>query len=315
MNLRKLQHFLAVVDNRNMRLAADAVHLSQPALSRSIKSLEDDLGITLFDRAYGKILPTTYSDAVVDHIRRLASEARALRDSVRRIQGLEEGEIRVGFGPFAAAAALRPVASELLVRYPSLALKLELANSPLLIELLKKERLDVVVCDARYLQDEGALDIIQLPRQPIAFAAGRGNPLHQRTGLRLADLRGHPIGSPTLPPDLQTAFRSHGLEGLPSVSCDEMRVLIELAAHTPLVAMVPQLVVEQALSGHDIAPLAVQVPFDPYAYPSILHARGRKLGPATTLLIRLVQQHLAQPQPQPQPGAGTPAVRRRAGAG
>lgn len=293
MNLRKLNHFLAVVESRNMRLAAEAVHLSQPALSRSLKSLEDELGIELFDRAYGKIVPTTYSSTVVDHIRRLASEERALKESVRRIKGLDEGEIRVGFGPFAAADALRPVAGKLLARYPKLTLKLELANSPLLIELLDQGRLDVVICDSRYLTHDIDMKIHRLPRQPIAFVAGRDNPLHSRRNLHLEDLRAHTIGSPTLPPDLLAAFHSRGFEDFPSVYCDDMHVLLDLAAASPLVAMVPELVVRNANTSSDIKSLNVKVPFEPYAYPCILHARERKLGPAGTLMLELMQEQLS----------------------
>lgn len=290
MNYRKLTHLLAVIESGNLRDAAEAVHLSLPALSRSLQSLEEELGITLLDRAYGKIVPTAFSAPVVEHVRKLMSEERALRDSVRRLKGLEEGEIRVGFGPFAAATALRSVASELVARFPRLSLRIELANSPLLIELLQQGRLDLVVCDARYLV-EGDATVVRLPRQPVAFAAGRRNPLHALgRPLALEELRGHPIGAPTLPADLAAAFREQGFTEFPTVACDEMRVLMELASNSSLVVMVPELVVESI--GHDlgIAKLPVTVPFDPFAYPCIMHTRGRTLGPATNLLIELVQQ-------------------------
>lgn len=294
MNIRKLSHFLAVIESRNMRTAAESVHLSQPALSRSLKSLEDELGIPLLDRAYGRIAPTAYSAPVVEHIRKLTAEARALQESVRRLKGLEEGEIRVGFGPFAAATALRPVASDLVSRYPKLGLRIELTNSPLLIELLKQDRLDLVVCDSRYLVD-GDVTVIRLPKQPIAFAAGRHHPLHRHQGrIRLEELKGHPIGAPTLPPELLVTFREHGLENFPNVGCDEMRVLLELAATTSLVALVPQLVVDSLWDHQEVAALPVSIPFDPYAHPCILHARGRTLGPAASLLIKLVQERLSQ---------------------
>lgn len=306
MNLRKLSHLLALIENRNLRAAAESVHLSQPALSRSVKSLEDELGITLLDRAYGKIVPTAFSAPIVEHIRRLASEERALREAVRRVKGLEEGEIRIGFGPFAAATALRTVASDLVSRYPKLSLRIELANSPLLIELLEQDRLDLVVCDSRYLV-EGDVTVIRLPKQPVAFAAARRNPLHrQRNGLGLEDLRGHPIGAPTLPAELLVAFREHGFDDFPNVACDEMRVLLELAANTSLVVMVPKMVVDSLGKDQEVAALPVTIPFDPYAYPCIMHTRGRTLGPAANLLIELVQECLS---PAPRTRGATPSPR------
>lgn len=298
MNLRKLNHLLAVLETRNLRAAAEAVHLSQPALSRSLQSLEDEVGIPLLDRAYGKVTPASYSEPVVDHIRRLVSEARALKESVRRIKGLEKGEIRVGFGPFAAATVLPPVASELIKRHPKLSLRLELANSPLLIELLLQGRLDLVVCDSRYVREEDALSIIRLPKQRMAFVVGRHNPLCQRKGLSLEDLNGHPIGSPTLLPEMTAAFRSRGFTEVPTVACDQIRVLLHLAANTSLVAIVPELLLEsEPAAVESLVALQIKVPFDPFSDPCILHDRGRLLGPAATLLVRLIQEECASPAP------------------
>ncbi|HMP09500.1 LysR family transcriptional regulator [Hydrogenophaga sp.] len=294
MNIRKLAHLLAVIESRSLRSAADMVHLSQPALTRSLQSLEEELGIQLLDRMYGRVVPTAHSAPVVEHIRKLLSEARALQESVRRIKGLEEGEIRVGFGPFAAVAALRAVSSELVSHYPRLGLRIELANSPLLIELLLQDRLDLVVCDSRYLVD-GDVQVIKLPRQPMAFAVGKTNPLRRRRGrLTMDDLRQHPIGAPTLPADLLATFREHGFDDFPTVACDEMRVLLDLSANTSMVAMLPQLVVDGLGREQGVAALPVDVPFDPFAYPCIMHPKGRTLGPAATMLMELVHKRLSQ---------------------
>lgn len=321
MNTRKLSHFLAVVETRNLRAAAESVHLSQPALSRSLKSLEDDLGILLLDRAYSRIEPTTYSTPVVTHIRKLVSEARALREAVRRLKGLEEGEIRIGFGPFAAAVALQQVAADLVSRYPKLALRIELANSPLLVELLQQDRLDLVVCDSRYLVErEDDMTVIPLRKQKIAFVAGRKNPLHRHEGrIRLVDLKDHPIGAPTLPAEMLSAFRGHGFKDIPSLTCDEIRVLFELAANSPLIVMVPQLAVDRLGEGHDVAALPVDLPFDAHAHTCIIHACDRTLGPAANLVLDLVRERLTD-EPLPRRasakrlrnGAGT-AAKKRAG--
>lgn len=291
MNLRKFSHFLAVVESRSFRKASEAVHLSQPALSRSLKSLEDELGIPLLDRAYGRIVPTAYSQPIVDHIRRMTAEARALEESVRRIKGLEEGEIGIGFGPFAAATALAPVMRDLVARYPKLRVRIEVANSGLLLELLRQDRLDLVVGDSRYLIDPENVTAIKLPKQLIAVVAGRGNELVRRSGkLTWADLKGRSTGAPTLPSELLRLIKDQGLPDFPTVTCDDMRVLLELAENTELIALVPQLVVDERAGQSALVALRMPMPFDRYAYPCIMHTRGRTLGPAATLLTQLVSE-------------------------
>lgn len=293
MNLRKFAHFLAVVENRSFRKASEAVHLSQPALSRSLQSLEEELGIALLDRTYGRIVPTSFSKPIVDHIRRMMAEARALQESVRRIKGLEEGEIGIGFGPFAAATVLGPVMRELVSHYPKLRVRIEVANSGLLLELLRQDRLDLVVGDSRNLTEPENVAIIKFPKQLIAMVASRDNELAKRRGrLSLANLKGCSTGAPTLPGELLHRIRGQGLPEFPSVTCDDMRVLLDLAENTQLVALVPQLVVEDLDDRDALVALHMPMPFDRYAYTSIMHTRGRTLGPATTLLIQLVSERL-----------------------
>lgn len=291
MNLRKLSHFLAVVESGSFRKAAEAVHLSQPALSRSLKSLEEELGIPLFDRSYGRIVPTISSQPIVDHIRRMTAEDRALKDSVRRIKGLEEGEIRIGFGPFAAATAMTSVMRDLISRYPKLRVNIEIANAGQLLELLKQERLDLIVGDSRYSADLSEVAVIELSKQEIAVVANSQHVLAQHPGpLTLADLQGRATGAPMLPPELLQSFKGHGLVDFPTLTCDDMRVLVELAENTQLIALVPQLVVDALAGRNTLTVLNVSTPFDRYAYPCIMHTRGRTLGPAATLVSELVRQ-------------------------
>lgn len=306
MNLRKFSHLLAVVENSSFRKAAEEVHLSQPALTRSLASLEEELGITLLDRSYGRVVPTTYAQPIFDHIRRIASESRALKESVRRIKGLEEGEIRIGFGPFAAATALCPVMSEVVLRYPRLRVGVEIANSGLLLELLQQDRLDIVVGDSRYLQDPEGISIIELQQQEIAIAAHRDHSLVQFRGpLSLQTLKAHTTGAPTLPSDLQKAFAAQGLQDFPTMTCDDMRVLIELAEAGSLVVLVPRLVVQELTDRNSLSVLQLPMPISRYTKPCIMHARGRSLGPAGTLLVQLISHWFGARSPDPQAaGAG-----------
>ena len=291
MNIRKLQHLLAVVENRSFRKAAEAVHLSQPALSRSLKSLEEELGIPLLDRAYGRLEPTPYRQPIVDHIRRIAAEDRALKESVRRIKGLEEGEIRVGFGPFAAATALCPVIRDVVARYPRLRVRIEIANSGLLLELLKKDRLDIVVGDSRYLLDPEGVTIVRLSQQTIAIVVNRDHELARRKGrLTLAELKGRSTGAPTLPDEMMQIFRAHGLDDFPTVTCDDMRVLVELAETTPMIALLPELVIDELKGNHRLAVLSVAAPFSRQTCPCVMYASNRTLGLAGSLLTELVRQ-------------------------
>lgn len=291
MNLKKLAHFLAVVEAKSFRKASEKVHLSQPALSRSLQSLEEEFGIPLFDRRYGHVVPTAYSSPILARVRKLMAEARLLEDAVRQVKGLEEGEIRVGFGPFAAVTAMGPVVRDIVSRYPKLRIRVELSNSGHLLELLKQERLDVVVGDSRYASEHDDVAVIEMPRQSIAFLVGRDHELARgRRRFELVDLKDYASAAPTLPEDLLKSLRQSGLPDFPTITCDEMRVLLELAENSPLIAMVPQRVADAFSDQGKLARLSIDLPFDRYAHPCIMTTSGRTLGPAAMLLIELVRE-------------------------
>ncbi|MEI8352823.1 MAG: LysR family transcriptional regulator [bacterium] len=66
-DMRRLRHALALAEHRNFARAATALHITQPALSRSIQSLEDALGVHLFDRNPRDVEPTAFGELVLRH--------------------------------------------------------------------------------------------------------------------------------------------------------------------------------------------------------------------------------------------------------
>ena len=118
MQLRKLNHLLALADQGSFGRAAQAVHLSQPALSRSIESLEEDLGATLVNRAYGQVRLTAAGELVLVRARHLLADAQQIKRDVQLLQGLAMGQLQVGLGPFAAAMLGQPALSQLIQRHP-----------------------------------------------------------------------------------------------------------------------------------------------------------------------------------------------------
>ena len=82
MDLRRLEHLLALAEERHFGRAADQVHLSQPAFSRSIQAVEAELELRLFDREIGDVRPTPAGQFVIERARRLLFDARCLARDV-----------------------------------------------------------------------------------------------------------------------------------------------------------------------------------------------------------------------------------------
>ncbi len=103
MDIRQLKHFVAVFEQRNLSKAAEAIPLSQPALTRSMKTLEDQLGVELFLRHARGATPTAAGERLYHHAKSILAEcARARRDALQPVGELA-GTVSVGIGALFAS--------------------------------------------------------------------------------------------------------------------------------------------------------------------------------------------------------------------
>jgi DNA-binding transcriptional LysR family regulator len=119
MDLKHLAHLVALADERHFARAAERVHLSQPAFSRSIQALERALGQRLFDRDAGELRPTPAGVFLIERARRLLFDARCLQRDAELYAQSNFGDAALGAGPFPAATLMPRVLPELRRRYPT----------------------------------------------------------------------------------------------------------------------------------------------------------------------------------------------------
>src|SRR6516165_1446782 len=114
MNTRQLRHFLAVMDLGTLSAAAEVVHLSLPALSRSLRSLEDELRVPLFDRQDRRLRPTPYALVYAERARRIVFDEKEGARSLALMHAGELGPLSFGMGSSIAATLLGPMVLQLL---------------------------------------------------------------------------------------------------------------------------------------------------------------------------------------------------------
>src|SRR6478736_3677110 len=107
--LRHLRYFVAVAEMENVSRAALKVHVSQPALSRQIRDLEDELGFSLLERTARSVRLTDAGRAFLDNARALLQNAEEAVTKARAIASAEPTELKVGYSPAATARILPPI--------------------------------------------------------------------------------------------------------------------------------------------------------------------------------------------------------------
>lgn len=235
MTLVQLRHFLALADSGSFRVTAETVFLTQPALSRSIASLEEELGQSLFDRMGRRSELTPFGRSVRERARRIVAEAdelRALGEQLR--QGLA-GEVRIGLGSGPAALLMTPFLRLLAQEHPGIKAEIARGSTAHLEQSLRDRALDALVIDARSLRPSDDFRVQTVAEMRAAFMCRPGHPLADagRT-LRFDDLLDYPIASTPLSDEVGRALvERFGPQANPAVfvtlRCGEIPHLIEVA--------------------------------------------------------------------------------------
>jgi DNA-binding transcriptional LysR family regulator len=206
LELRELRYFLAVVDEQHFGRAAERLHISQPALSKAVSTMERKLGVSLFDR-------TTRQTRITGAARALIEPAR---DVLMTLEVAENLAQRIGQTPIviAAGASDASLARRLLDRYehrwpdqPSG--QVLVCGWGQTIPLLRRHVVNAAVArDAGRLQD---VERVELVREPRGVMVSRSNALAQLAVISPRDLDGHPQPMwPDSTPEQQAVW--HGYE-------------------------------------------------------------------------------------------------------
>lgn len=107
---RRLRHFLTIYELGSIGQAADKLLLTQPALSKSIRQLEDDLRVRLFDRTPMGVVPTTFGRALALHAKAIEAQVRQAEAQISSLRGVTRGSVTIGIGP-SVATNLMPLAT------------------------------------------------------------------------------------------------------------------------------------------------------------------------------------------------------------
>ena len=180
--LRHLQCFLAVAQHGNLRRAALALAITQPAVTKTLNELEDLLGKALFVRGRGGATLTAEAEAFMPHARASLQALALAVDSVRRERAAPP-LLRLGVLPTVAPSFLPAVLSPLLAQWPALDVRIATGRNAQLIEQLRSRDVDAVIgrlADPELMQGVSfehlyaePVVIVARPRHPLLRAAAR----------------------------------------------------------------------------------------------------------------------------------------------
>jgi DNA-binding transcriptional LysR family regulator len=189
MELRHLRYFVAVAEELHFTRAAARLHIAQPPLSQQIRSLEAELGVSLFARTRRSVALTEAGAALMPRARALLASTQGLADELQRVARGETGVLRIGFtSTLPLTLVLRDVVADHRRTTPQVSLRLSEMHTARQFEALRRDDLDVGF--VRYNERAPAgLALKVLRRDPLRLVMPATHRLARRRSVSIADCR------------------------------------------------------------------------------------------------------------------------------
>ncbi|OAM79054.1 LysR family transcriptional regulator [Devosia elaeis] len=232
MDFRQLRNLVFVARHGSFGIAANALNVTQPALSKSLRALEQSIGVRLLDRGPWGVKPTEYGNRLIEYgevILSLSDEARNELDAMR---GARRGLLRVGANATAMREIVPKATRQFLGTHPDVAVTLNEELSPALLNLLINGSLDLAVMTRPRDFPAEEIEFRTILEIPVDIVADRGHPLASKQTVNTSDLCAYDWILPARPdPDrlaLDSLFATAQLP-LPQAACETTSSNLQIA--------------------------------------------------------------------------------------
>ncbi|MFD1311599.1 LysR family transcriptional regulator [Streptomyces kaempferi] len=243
MELRHLQHFVAVAEDQHFTRAAERLMVSQSGLSSSIRALERELQAPLFVRTTRRVTLTEAGRALLGEAERVLAQVRAAHDAVAAVQGLLRGTLSLGTEQCIAGVRVAKLLTAFRRRHPDVEIRLRQAGSGALAEEVAAGRLDLAFA-VKTQPDSDQLRSVPLTSEPMTVLCHPTHHLATSAVVTPEELGGeafvdfHPDWGPRRITD--AAFAAAGVRRTVTLEVSDVHSLLELVDEGLGIAVVPR---------------------------------------------------------------------------
>lgn len=299
MNIKHLEHLLAVADTKSFSRAAENLFITQSALSRSIQTLEDELGGRLLDRIGKRNELTPLGQDVVVRARQIVQDACELRRSVELFQQGSGGEIRVGLGSGPGALLMTPLLQHIAEHHPGVRVSITRGTTELQLGQLRARQLEALVVDARRVVPAPDLLVEHVAELQACFICRADHPLARLRSVSISQVLAYPVASTPLSDEVARIMVNHyGAQANPAqmttLQCEDVRSLIDTVEHSRAVFLGVAAAAREGLQAGRLIELHITPKLQAtarYAYVTLV---GRSEAPVMTLFRQFVAERLCE---------------------
>jgi LysR family cyn operon transcriptional activator len=259
MLLRHIRYFLAVAEHGNFTRAAEALHVSQPALSQQVRQLEETLGVLLFDRSGRGIHLTDAGYAYGEYVRRALRDLDAGQQAIHDVRDLSRGRLRLANTPTFTEYLVAPLIERFGSRYPGIAVTANEMTLDQIVAALGDDRIDLGIAFTNVRSAE--IECHPLFDERLTLVVGRN---HRFVGwgkpLSLPDLENVPLAllsrnfaTRTL---IDEYFQANGVSPGTMIEADSISTIVKIVRYGRMATILPDAIVrdDDALDSVELQP-------------------------------------------------------------
>ena len=297
MNIKHLEHLLALADTGSFSRAAEKLFITQSALSRSIQSLEDDLDGKVLDRIGKRNELTPLGQDVVARARHIVRDAAELRHSAQLLQQGGKGSISVGLGSGPGALLTVPLMCAAAARYPGMRVAITRGPTELQIQQLRSRQIDAMVVDVRRVTPATDLNIASLGEVRAGFIVNAAHPLAAKRSVSFQDIAQYPVASTPLSDEVvRLLVDQYGVLANPSAMvtllCEDVASLLATVVQTQAIYLGVVAAARAGLQDGSLVELPIRPTLKVGARFAYVTLAGRTEAPAMAYFRGFVLQHL-----------------------
>ena len=293
---RQVRYFLAVAEHQSFTRAAEALHVSQPALSQQVRLMEESLGVQLFDRSGRTTRLTDSGEVYLEYVRRASQELREAKRAIHDVNDLSRGALRVAVTPTFTTYLVGPLIEAFYSRYPNIFLSVREISQEHMEELLLSDEVDIGIAFAGTLTSD--IDTDPLLVETLALVVSTGHPLASETSIGLQALSAESLvllsAEFATREQIDRFCRQHSIHPKVRMEANAISAVIEIVRRTRLSTLLPATV---AFAHQDLVAIALD-PVRLQRTAVLMQRKGAYRSAAARVFVGLAKAVAAEMQGQ-----------------
>lgn len=189
MDIAKIEAFLMLMKTKHFSKAADELYISQPALTKRIRALENTCGAPLFNRSGNHISLTPQGEAFKEFAEQIAATWYGAKEYIHQFETMTRGTLNFGTTNFIGAYILPQIIAPFKAKYPNIEINMTIASSKHILDKLRKNELEFIFLSDYINYDKNNLSINDYLVDHIKLIVGSKHPLFHQTTCSLWDVQ------------------------------------------------------------------------------------------------------------------------------